>query len=212
MKRNTLFGAAALLVAGAAIGAGSVVSRNAMASDGQAEPANALTMVNIGADGTAVQCNFTGADAESLLPSLPPGIPTDDAAKAAAKAAANGVVIGIGQIAPAQGDLPQIQVGGPADVVTSVVTGSIDPGVFPANGVVTIEASTADGKVTVSGVNADGTPIAAPETREGTAEECAAMRADAIKNLADLKAQVATAVSGDAVISSSSGSGTATKP
>lgn len=208
MKRNTLFGAAALLVAGAAIGAGSVVSQNAMASDGQAEPANALTMVNIGADGTAVQCNFTGADAESLLPSLPPGIPTDDAAKAAA----NGVVIGIGQIAPAQGDLPQIQVGGPADVVTSVVTGSIDPGVFPANGVVTIEASTADGKVTVSGVNADGTPIAAPETREGTAEECAAMRADAIKNLADLKAQVATAVSGDAVISSSSGSGTATKP
>jgi hypothetical protein len=206
MKRNTIFGAAALLVAGAAIGAGSVVSQNAMADDGLAEPASALTMINIGADGTAVQCNFTGAEAEALLPTLPPGIPTDDAAKAAA----NGVVIGIGQIAPAQGDLPQIQVGGPAGVVTSVVTGSIDPGALPANGVITVEAKTATGGIEISGTNADGTPIAAPETREGTAEECAAMRAAAITNLANLKAQVEA--NGGAVISTSGGSGTATKP
>ncbi len=203
MKRNTLFGAAGLLVAGAAIGAGAIVSQNAMASDGQVETADALTMINISEDGTALQCTFTGADIEGLVPE---GIPTDDALKGQ-------MVMGVANIVSAEGSLPEIDVDGGTVVGNAgVIVGSIAPGALPADGVITVEASTATGGIQISGTNADGTPIAGPETREGTAEECAAMRAEALANLQDLQAQVATATSGEAVINVSGGAGVTTKP
>ena len=173
MKRNTLFGAAGLLVAGAAIGAGAVVSQNAMASDGQVETADELTMINISDDGTALQCTFTGADIEGLVPE---GIPTDDALKGA-------TVVGIGEIVPVEGDLPEIDISG-------VIAGSLPADAVQASGVITVGASSADGKVTITGVGTDGAPIAGPETREGTAEECSAMRHQALADLQSLRAQV----------------------
>ncbi len=216
MKRNTLFGAAGLLVAGAAIGAGAVVSQNAMASDGQVETANALTMINIGEDGTAVQCTFTGADAEALMPTLPPGIPTDDAAKAEA----NGqMVVGVANITPVEGPLPEIDASSGVIVgavpVGDVPAGSLPAGAVPvgavqASGVITVGASTADGKVTISGVGADGAPIAAPEVREGTAEECAAMHTQTLADLQNLQDQVAA--NGGTVINVSTEAGVTTEP
>ena len=198
MKRNTLFGAAALLMAGAAIGGGAVITQNAMADDGQPPVADALTMVNIAADGTALQCTFTGDDIDGLVPV---GIPTDDATKIAANA-------GVIQMATTEGSLPEIQMGSGVQVVT----GSITSGAVPASGVVTVEATPGGGPIEISATDVDGNLVAAPEAREGTAEECAAMRAGALADLQNLQAQVATAVSGDAVISTSGGSDTATKP
>lgn len=186
MKRNTLFGAAGLLAAGAAIGAGAIVSQNAMADDGGSAIANTVTMINIDEDGTAVQCTFTGADAEGILPA---GIPTDDAAKAE-------VVMGSAQIAATDGSLPMIEVsGGAVAVDEGVIAGLIPVGSFPpgdlvaqGSGVITVGASTANGEVTISGISPSGDPIAGPETREGTAEECAAMHDQAVADLAQMEA------------------------
>lgn len=186
MKRNTVFGAAGLLVAGAAIGAGAIVSQNAMADDGGSAIANTVTMINIDDDGTAVQCTFTGADAEGIVPA---GIPTDDAAKA-------GVIMGSAQISATDGSLPVIEVsGGAVAVEEGVIAGLVPVGSFPpgdlvaqGSGVITVGASTASGEVTISGVAPDGSPIAGPETREGTAEECAAMHDQAVADLAQMEA------------------------
>lgn len=209
MKRNTLFGAAGLLVAGAAIGAGAIVSQNAMASDGQVETANALTMINISDDGTAVQCTFTGADAEGLVPE---GIPTDDALKAQ-------MVMGVANIVPADGSLPVIDVDGGTVVGSTgiisgefVTSGSLPVGAVEASGVITVGASTSDGKVEITGVGPDGAPIAGSDAREGTAEECAAMRDQALADLANLKTQVAAATNGEAVINVSGEAGVTTEP
>ena len=73
MQRNTLFGGIALLLAGGVIGAGAMISSSAMAADGNTPPANEVTMINVGADGEAVQCTFTGAEADGLFPEMPAG-------------------------------------------------------------------------------------------------------------------------------------------
>ena len=200
MKRNTLFGAAGLLVAGAAIGAGAIVSQNAMADDGQVETADALTMININDDGTALQCTFTGADIEGLVPE---GIPTNDVIDGQ-------MVVGVAGIVPAEGELPVIEVAAGTEIGNGVIMGSLPADALQASGVITVGASTSDGKVTISGVGADGTPIAGPETREGTAEECAAMRDQALADLADMQAQVAA--NGGTMISVSGEAGVTTEP
>ena len=64
MQRNTLFGGIALLLAGGVIGAGAMISSSAMAEEGGTPPANEVTMINVGADGEAVQCTFSGAEAD----------------------------------------------------------------------------------------------------------------------------------------------------
>lgn len=198
MKRNTLFGAAGLLVAGAAIGAGAVVSQNAMASDGQMETADALTMINISDDGTALQCTFTGADIEGLVPA---GIPTDDVIKGQ-------MVVGVGGIVPADGTVPMIDVDGATIVGGSdIITGSIAEGAVPVDGVITVGAGMS-GELTISGTDANGDPIVGPETREGTAEECAAMRDQALADMADMQAHVDSGT----VISVSAEAGVITEP
>ena len=68
MKRNTLFGGLALMAAGGVIGAGAMISSNAMADTAGAAPTDQLTMISIGDDGEAVQCTFEGADLDGLLP------------------------------------------------------------------------------------------------------------------------------------------------
>ena len=50
-QRNKLFAGLSLAVAGAAIGAGAIVSANAMAASGEEAPADVLTMISVSSDG-----------------------------------------------------------------------------------------------------------------------------------------------------------------
>ncbi len=88
-----------------------------------------------------------------------------------------------------------------------IITGSIAGGAVPVEGVISVGADMS-GEVTISGLDADGNPIAGPETREGTAEECAAMRDQALADLAEMQAQV----DGGAVINVSGEAGVITDP
>lgn len=173
MKRNTIFGAAALLVAGAAIGAGSVVSQNAMAATGEPAETSQLTMVSIGEDGTAIECTFEGSEAAGLIPEPPAGFPIDGTT------IEGNMVIGMGEILPADGTLPELQ---------------LPEGVLPTDGQVVSGAVTVAAAVDGAEMTINGAPL---ETREGTAEECAAMHDGAI--------QVATALPDGATIIGSDG-------
>jgi len=161
MKRNTIFGAAALLVAGAAIGAGSVVSQNAMAASGGPAETNQLTMVSIGEDGSAIECTFEGADAEGLIPEPPAGVAVD------AQPVVGNVVVGMGQLVPTDGSLPEL----PLPPAGELPAGQVPDGQV-ISGVVSIGAGVDGSEIMV-----DATPL---ETREGTAEECAALHDEAV--------------------------------
>jgi len=150
MQRNTLFGGLALLMAGGVIGAGAMISSSAMADEGGTPPANEVTMINVGADGEAVQCTFSGADAEGLFPSMPlsnEAIPV-----------------------PVSGDAAVVEID-PANPPEGVVIGS---------GVVSVSADAGSGQIVGSEeaipVPADVQVLSMDEAREGTPEECAAMR------------------------------------
>lgn len=172
MQRNTIFGAAALLVAGAAIGAGSVVSQNAMADTGSPAKASEITMVNIGPDGKAVQCTFSGADAEGLLPA---GVPADAH-----------MVMGSAQITTVDGSLPELQLppDGQLPEGAQVVTGLAGSDTGPAGMVI------------------NGEPA---DVHDGTAEECAAIHAQAVEMAKHIPAG-GTVISGtDGVVSGGAG-------
>ena len=171
MKRNTLFGAAAMLMAGAAIGAGAVITQNAMADDGNL-PADTLTMVNIGSDGSAISCTFTGDDIVGLVPV---GIPTDDVAKEAAIAASGEVsgAIAITGTAEVAGELPVIDTAGAPAI--PLPEGS-------AEGVVTVQVGAEGGPVNINGSVGD--------VRDGTPDECQAMHDQAVADLQKLQSQV----------------------
>jgi len=161
MQRNTLFGGIALLLAGGVIGAGAMISSSAMADEGGTPPANEVTMVNIGSDGEAVECTFSGAEADGLFPEL----------------ATEALPIPVG-------DLPA-QAGGGSGVI------EIDPENLPegvevgpavASGVVTVGVDAATGEaVEISGtaLEAEVVVLSGDDARDGTPEECAAMREQA---------------------------------
>lgn len=198
MKRNTRFGAAGLLVAGAAIGAGAIVSQNAMADDGASLTADTVTMINVDAEGNAVQCTFTGADAEGLVFSA---VPTDDAIKAQ-------VITGSAQVVEIDGTLPEIQVDDGLLVGSPIPVGDV-----PLAGVITVSATggftgEADGQFVVSDVAPAEGFLSAGEAREGTADECAAMHDQTLADMAAIGAHGG----GGAVISVSGGVGVTTEP
>lgn len=161
MQRNTLFGGIALLLAGGVIGAGAMISSSAMADEGGTPPANEVTMVNIGSDGEAVECTFSGAEADGLFPEMP--------------ADAQSIPVG---------DLP-VQAGGGSGLI------EIDPANLPegvemgpavASGVVTVGVDAATGEaVEISGTALEGEVVvlSGDDARDGTPEECAAMREQA---------------------------------
>ncbi len=181
-----------MLMAGAAIGAGAVITQNAMADDGSSQPADTLTMVNIDADGNSIACTFTGEDVVGLVPA---GIPTDNDAKAEAVISGSGVIGSTGVITSASGDLPEVSI---TDVAGSLPLGA-------TQGVVTVQAS-ANGTAGV--VSIDG---AVGEARDGTPEECQAMRDQAMADLQNLQGQVVEA-GGSLVVSGSAGVTVSTKP
>lgn len=190
MQRNTLFGGLALMLAGGVIGAGAMISSNAMAATEGPPPANELTMINVGPDGEAVKCTFSGADVEGMLPVLPATAPAGVPA-----GGADGIIVS----ASGAGDVPiEIDPSNPPEGVvvgsgTITIDGSMPPGALPV-----IASSDA--------VPADAQIISADDAREGTPEECAEMRDGAVAMAAEGPAQVitgtATAVAG----------GSATKP
>ena len=158
MQRNTLFGGLALLMAGGVIGAGAMISSSAMADEGGTPPANEVTMINVGTDGEAVQCTFSGADAEGLFPSMPSiGMEGAIPAENVATPVEGGVVVGgSGVIEIEAGSLPEgVEIG--EAIAVGDIAGSALPTELPEG-------------VTV---------LSADDAREGTPEECAAMREQA---------------------------------
>lgn len=157
MQRNTLFGGIALLLAGGVIGAGAMISSSAMADEGGTPPANEVTMINVGADGEAVQCTFSGAEADGLFPEMPLS----------------------NEAIPVSIDGTPVPVAGGSGVV------EIDPanppeGVVIGSGVVSVQVDAGSGQIVGSDeaipVPADVQVLSMDDARDGTPEECAAMR------------------------------------
>lgn len=165
MQRNTLFGGLALLAAGGLIGAGAMVSSNAMAdTPAAADTANELTMINVGPDGEAVKCTFTGADAAAMMPDI--GLaPVPVGAGVPAGAATGSGVLTVTAGAAGEGAPIEIDPNNPPPgvVVGSAVVGA--SGVVDAQGLPTLDSLPAGVQI-----------LSADDAREGTPEECAAMR------------------------------------
>lgn len=161
MKRNTLFGGLALLGAGGVIGAGAMISASAMADDTGTPQADEITIVQVTTDGEAVQCTFAGADVEGLLPDLLGVTPE--------------------QVLPVDREFTTSGSG-----VIEVATGDLPGGVLVATGAVTVSAEGTVGDVgdvgdlpSLDSLLVDMQVVSVDDAREGTAEECAAMRAQA---------------------------------
>jgi hypothetical protein len=195
MQRNTLFGGLALMAAGGLIGAGAMISSNAMADTGtDVPPANELTMINVGPDGDAVKCTFSGADVEGMLPALPSTAPAG-----VPVGGAEGIIVS----AVGTGDAPiEIDPNNPPEGVvvgsgTITIDGSVPPGDLPIF---------TSGMVPAEGLPSDVQILSADDARDGTPEECATIREDAVKMAAEGPAQV---ISGTAT---AVGGGSGTKP
>lgn len=163
MQRNTLFGGIALLLAGGVIGAGAMISSSAMADEGGTPPANEVTMINVGADGEAVQCTFSGAEADGLFPELPADalpVPVGDL-----PVLAGGSGSGLVEIDPE--NLPEGVEMGPA-VASGVVTVGVDASTGEA---IELSGTALEGEVVI---------LSGDDARDGTPEECAAMREQAV--------------------------------
>jgi hypothetical protein len=164
MQRNTLFGGIALLLAGGVIGAGAMISSSAMADEGATPPANEVTMINVGADGEAVQCTFSGAEADGLFPEFPAmALPTE------------GV------------DAPVLSGSGVIEVDPNNLPDGVEIGSVVASGAVSVQVDAATGEIVE---NSEALPLpddvqvlSMDDAREGTPEECAAMRDQAVSGV-----------------------------
>jgi hypothetical protein len=185
-RTNILFGTGALLVAAGSIGAGVMVSTNAMAASGElGDHALTIGMVTVGTNGDAYECTFDAASvpAASFTP-----VQVGGANSAAAGGATSGDVIISGS-----GSAPSVVSGS----VSVVPNGSLTQGVpVPlGSGVITLQGTaSADGTSSVSQVAADGT-VTPVKVRQGTAAECAAAQQGALPNAGG---QAPIVVSGDA--------------
>lgn len=194
MKRNSLFGAAAIFVAGAAIGGGAIVSQQAMATDTPEAATDSVTIGMVSSDGDAVQCTFTGADAADLMPIEIPapegGTPAIDGQT------------GMGSISGAavagDGALPEFDgtAGKPVEIAVPAGSESVSGVAVSGDGALPeFDATSGEGSevvavesgAVVAGHGAlpefdmsSGEPaeIIEMQTREGTSEECAALRSE----------------------------------
>jgi hypothetical protein len=165
-RKNLCFGAAAVLVAAGAIGAGVMVSSNAMAASGEVgDQALTISLVNVGANGDAFQCTFDAASVPGIATAPVPLTPAEGGVHVTGVAGDSsglpGVVSGSGVIVSAtDGSLPSL--------VPLTPSEGAKGGIIAVTG-----AADADGTASVTQIGADGslTPI---EIREGTASECAA--------------------------------------
>jgi hypothetical protein len=185
MKRNTLFGGLALLLAGGVIGAGAMVSSSAMAdTPGADAPTNQLTMVKMDQGGEAIRCSFTGTDVAAMLPVAPSGAPDGGSGvhtivTGSAIASGPNVVVSGGAVLPADGSVPVLD---PKNLPAGaqVIHGSISVagGVPGESGAV----GTGEGQILTASPAADlPVLVSDADARDGTAQECAAMHDEAVK-------------------------------
>lgn len=67
MKKNSIFAATSLLLAGAVVGAGAMISGSAMADSGRSPETAEVTIGVASANGDVVECALTGAEAQEFL-------------------------------------------------------------------------------------------------------------------------------------------------
>jgi hypothetical protein len=166
MKRNSLLGGLSLVVAGAAIGSGALVSANAMADDGTSPPEAASThVISMATDGgQPISCTFDDLPLPSELDALPAG---EEASGAVV--AVSGVITtpsGAGDGMPAPGEA--ITIGGEAVVGQGTITD--------------LNGEPIDLTTLTPGEGFPDLPalqvVSADDARQGTADECAAIRAN----------------------------------
>jgi hypothetical protein len=170
-RKNLCFGAAAVLVAAGAIGAGVMVSSNAMAASGEiGDQALTISLVNVGANGDAFQCTFDAASVPGIATAPVPLTPAEGGVHVTG---VNGDPSGL------VGPGPHTVVG-VSGIVVSTGDGSLPPSPPPLpvdgikTGVIAVTGTAnADGTSSVSQIGADGT-VTPIEIRQGTASECAA--------------------------------------
>jgi hypothetical protein len=162
-RKNLFFGAGAMLVAAGAIGAGVMVSSNAMAASGSVgDHALTISMVSVGTNGDAYQCTFDAAVVPGLsIAPLPASAGSGPVlASGGAGTVSSGAIevsgSGVMQVAP-NGSVPPSMQQVPLGAGVVALTGS----------------ATADGSSSVSQIAADGT-VTPVKIRQGTTAECAA--------------------------------------
>lgn len=73
MKRNRIFAASTLLLAGAVVGAGAMISGSAMADSGNSPNSADVTIGIANVDGEVMECSLSGIEAEAFFGSLESG-------------------------------------------------------------------------------------------------------------------------------------------
>lgn len=172
-QRSTIFAGLSFAVAGAAIGAGAIVSSNAMADGESPSTANSVQVVSVGPDGEgAIRCTFDDVAMPTFMGSTPAGVPAG---------AQTGVIAVTGSfdgaVPPPSGDGPATQIvtnnGLPIDGVpieaTLVTDGSAVGGGAPV-------LHTSGSQVQPGSAPPGVVLISSDDARPGTAEECAAIR------------------------------------
>ena len=170
-QRNTIFAGLSFAVAGAAIGAGAIVSSNAMADGDSPATASSVQVITIGANGEdPIQCTFDDVAMPAIISSTAAGAP---AGGQRGVIAVTGSVDGAVPPSPGDSSTTQIVTSGglPLDGTsiepTLVTGGSTDGPVLRTAGSQVLPGSPPPGVVMLS----------SDDARPGTAEECAAIRA-----------------------------------
>lgn len=73
MKRNSIFAASSLLLAGMVVGAGAMISGSAMADNGNSADTAEVTVGMANAEGEVMECSLSGIEAEAFFGSLESG-------------------------------------------------------------------------------------------------------------------------------------------
>ena len=179
-NNNNKLAALAVAVAASAIGAGAVVSGNAMAGSNPVDTAtDSVSVVSLDADG-AIQCSFDGVDLPALVKNAGAGLESPVGAIAVGELTDAAVVKGqVMQALPVPGDAATGQ-------SFTVTVGGVVPGgeALPSDATIVDLAAEGSGSAgTISVVPSahelpEGLqPISVADARQGTADECADMLA-----------------------------------
>lgn len=172
-QRNTLFAGLSFAVAGAAIGAGAIVSSNAMADGDSPATASSVQIITIGTNGDdPIRCTFDDIAMPAIISSTAAGAPAGEQ---------RGVIAVTGSVdgaIPPSGDSSTTQIvtsgglplAGAPNEPTLVKGGSTDGTDGPV-------LQTSGSQVAPGGPPPSLVMLSADDARPGTAEECAAIRA-----------------------------------
>lgn len=143
MKRNSIFAASTLLLAGAVVGAGAMISGSAMADSGNSPNSADVTIGIANGDGEVMECSISGADADAFFGLLERGIAPEGIHSISGVATvgtvtpeeAEAAAVDVSEMLPADG--PNVVIGSDEEVifgdavvgsrVSAVGEGEIDP-------------------------------------------------------------------------------------